>query len=117
MGHFEIIYITSAETQETFAASFRGMPWLTLPFTHALRREQLRHLFEASTVQDSVVLLHSDGSTITRDARQHMVLAYRCQASIDEKKQVSCVPPPTHNPRPLAHMPHTCTCTCTCTCT
>ena len=51
MGHFEIIYITSAETQETFAASFRGMPWLTLPFTHALRREQLRHLFEASTAK------------------------------------------------------------------
>ena len=89
MGHFEIIYITSAETQEAFAASFRGMPWLTLPFTHALRREQLRHLFEASPVHDSVVLLHSDGSTITRDARQHVVLAYRCQASIDEKKQES----------------------------
>ena len=48
LGHFEVIYVTAAETQEKFAASFRGMPWLTLPFTHALRREQLRHLFEAS---------------------------------------------------------------------
>jgi hypothetical protein len=30
-----------------------------------------------------------DGSIITRDARQHMVLAYRCQSAIDEKQQES----------------------------
>lgn len=42
-----MVYITAAETQEKFTAAFRGMPWLSLPFTHALRREQLRHLFEA----------------------------------------------------------------------
>jgi len=30
-----------------------------------------------------------DGSIITRDARQHMVLAYRCQSAIVEKQQES----------------------------
>jgi hypothetical protein len=30
-----------------------------------------------------------DGSIITRDARQHMVLAFRCQTAIDEKKERS----------------------------
>ena len=40
-----MVYITAAETQEKFTAAFRGMPWLSLPFTHALRREQLRQLF------------------------------------------------------------------------
>ena len=40
-----------------------------------------------SAERDSVVLLHLDGSIITRDARQHMVLAFRCQTAIDEKKQ------------------------------
>ena len=63
------------------------MPWLTLPFTHALRREQLRSLFELENeTADAVVLLHMDGTTITRDGRQHMLLAYRCQSAIDEKK-------------------------------
>ena len=42
MGHFEIVYVTAAETAEQFASSFRGQPWLTLPFTHALRRAQPR---------------------------------------------------------------------------
>lgn len=88
-GHFEIIYITAAETQEKFAAKFRYMPWLSLPFTHALRREQLRHLFEVNAKQDSVVLLHSDGSTITRDGKHHMILAYRCQTAINNKQQES----------------------------
>ena len=32
-----------------------------------------------SAERDSVVLLHMDGSIITRDARQHMVPAFRCQ--------------------------------------
>ena len=41
---------------------------------------------------DGVVLLHMDGSIITRDARRHMVLAYRCQSSIEEKKQESGYP-------------------------
>ena len=83
LGHFEIVYVTSAETQEAFASSFRTMPWLTLPFTHALRREQLRQLFEVNEAHDTVVLLHMDGSTITRDGTWHMKLAHRCQAAID----------------------------------
>ena len=41
LGHFEVVYITAAESAEQFAACFRAMPWLTLPFTHALRREHL----------------------------------------------------------------------------
>ena len=60
LGHFEVIYVTAAETQEKFAATFRGMPWLSLPFTHALRREQLRHLFEVDAAHDCAVLLHFD---------------------------------------------------------
>lgn len=72
LGHFEIIYITSATTQEAFASSFRYMPWLTLPFTHALRREQLRALWEVNENEHTVVLLHMDGSTITRDGKYHM---------------------------------------------
>ena len=74
------------ETPENFNANFRHMPWLTLPFTHALRREQLRQLFEVDDTQDGVVLLHSDGTTITRDAKQHLLLAYRCQSSVNQKK-------------------------------
>ena len=35
------------------------------------------------------MLLHLDGSTITRDARQHLVLAYRCQSALDERTQES----------------------------
>eukprot|EP00966_Prymnesium_polylepis_P110387 2554225-Prymnesium_polylepis.1 len=86
MGHFEIIYITAQETPEQFAANFRHMPWLSLPFTHALRREQLRLLFEVNESHDAVVLLHMDGSTITRDGKHHVKLAYKCQSSIDDKK-------------------------------
>lgn len=84
LGHFEIIYITSATTQEAFASSFRYMPWLTLPFTHALRREQLRNLWEVNENEDTVVLLHMDGSTITRDGKHHMKVrtlpARRCSS-------------------------------------
>ena len=61
------------------------MPWLTLPFTHALRREQLRQLFEVSTLSDTAVLLHLDGSTILREANLYLKLAYRCQMSINNK--------------------------------
>ena len=87
LGLFEIIYVTAAQTASEFASHFRHMPWLSLPFTHALRREQLRHLFEISEDKDGVVLLHMDGSTITRDGNLHMKLAYRCQASLNDKQQ------------------------------
>ena len=86
-GLFEVIYLTAAQTPSEFATSFRHMPWLSLPFTHALRREQLRHLFEVNEEKDAVVLLHMDGSTITRDGKQHMKLAYRCQTALNDKQQ------------------------------
>jgi hypothetical protein len=86
-GLFEIIYVTAAKTAAQFASSFRHMPWLSLPFTHALRREQLRHLFEVGEEKDAVVLLHMDGSTISREGSLHVKLAYRCQSSLNDKKQ------------------------------
>ena len=52
------------------------------------------HASKVGVAHDGVVLLHLDGSIITRDARQHMVLAYRCQSSLEEKKQESSYPYP-----------------------
>ena len=61
---FEVVYVSSASSQEEFMASFREMPWLAVPLGHAQRRRRLREFFEAQD-SDVLVLLSEMGEVIT----------------------------------------------------
>ena len=56
VGALEVIYVSTAATQEDFSKSFREMPWLAIPFAHAQRRTRLRELFEVSADSNQLIL-------------------------------------------------------------
>ena len=84
-GDVEFIYVTSADTKEEFDRNFSQMPWLTLPFTHAQRRQKLRELFGLQN-GTGFVLIAPDGSTITREGVALMQIANAAERVNVERK-------------------------------
>lgn len=82
---FEVIQIETCTSPEAFATSFREAPWLAIPFTHVQRRAALRRLFEVAESEVAVVLLSSQGMTITREGRELLLLAHASQQALDKK--------------------------------
>ena len=86
-GDIEFVYVTAATDAATFQERFASMPWLALPFTADLKREQLRQLFDASEDTDKVVLIGVEGDTITRNGADLLVAAYTLQAAENRAKR------------------------------
>ena len=81
----EVIQIEDVGTTDAFQASFREMPWLAVPFSHARRRHALRKLFEVEHDGMAVVLLNQEGAVITRNGLQALELAHSCSRALDKK--------------------------------
>ena len=88
-GEVEFVYLTAASSVSDFHERFSQMPWLALPFTADLRREQLRSLFDATDEADKVVLIGVEGDTITRNGAALLGLAYTLQAAENQAKRGS----------------------------
>jgi len=84
----EVIQVEDTSSIDAFQSSFREMPWLAVPFSHARRRRALRHLFEVDSESLTVVLLNQEGQVITRDGRKLVELAHTCQRTLDKKAKV-----------------------------
>jgi hypothetical protein len=83
----EVVQVDNSTTMDAFQSSFREMPWLSVPFSHARRRQALRHLFEVQDDSLTVVLLNQEGQVITRDGRKFLELAHTCQLAVEKKKK------------------------------
>ena len=81
----EVIFVSSAASQEEFAAAFREMPWVAVPFSHAQRRKRLKELFEVADGATQVVLVSHEGHTITRDGVMLLEIAHSCATALRTK--------------------------------
>lgn len=68
-GQFEMIYVPLDETEEDFKAHHLLMPWLTIPFSHRLRRFLLVDRFEIDEgSKPRLVVVDTNGKTLNGDA-------------------------------------------------
>jgi len=67
---FEIIFVSSDRSQESFMEYFGEMPWLAIPNGDP-RKEKLSKLYEVEGIP-SFVLIDSDGKTINAKGRQQV---------------------------------------------
>ena len=64
-----MIYVPLDETEEEFKAHHLLMPWLTIPFSHRLRRFLLADRFEvAAGTAPRLVVVDQSGKTLNDDA-------------------------------------------------
>lgn len=68
-GHeFEVIFVSSCEDNDKFAAYFKKMPWLALPFSKRDAKNSLSERFEVEGIP-SLVVVGPDGKVINGEAR------------------------------------------------
>ena len=65
---FELVFVSSDRDEEAFNEYYSEMPFLSLPFSDRDRKATLSKKFKVSGIP-SLVVLGSDGSTITTDGR------------------------------------------------
>ncbi|XP_067014881.2 nucleoredoxin [Anabrus simplex] len=68
-GHrFEVIFVSSDRSEESFSQYLATMPWLAIPYEDDVRRRELASLFSVQGIP-TLVLLDADGHLITDDGR------------------------------------------------
>merc|ERR1719164_224026 len=65
---FEIVFASSDKDEKAFGEYFGEMPWLSLPFADRERKEKLSSKFKVRGIP-TLVILDTDGTTITTDGR------------------------------------------------
>ncbi|KAL1502490.1 hypothetical protein ABEB36_007625 [Hypothenemus hampei] len=70
--NFEIIFISSDRSAESYGAYMESMPWLAVPFQQASVRAELAQLYGIRGIP-TLLLLDSNGHVITMDARSEIV--------------------------------------------
>jgi len=84
---FEVVYVSTANSQVDFNQKFREMPWLAIPFAHAQRRQRLHALFGITAESNALVLLNAQGQLITRDGRLLVEIAHTCSSALQHKSK------------------------------
>ncbi|XP_060534104.1 nucleoredoxin-like [Cylas formicarius] len=69
--HFEIIFVSSDRSIDSYNAYLESMPWLSVPFQHASVRAELAQLYGIRGIP-TLLLLDSNGHVITMDARAEL---------------------------------------------
>lgn len=68
-GHkFEIIFVSSDRSEESFEAYLSTMPWTAIPYSRSAQRQELALQFDVHGIP-TLVLIDTDGSLITDDGR------------------------------------------------
>lgn len=68
---FEIIFISSDRSAESFSSSMENMPWLAVPFQQTAIRSELAQLYGIRGIP-TLLLLDNNGHVITTDARTEL---------------------------------------------
>jgi len=63
---FEVVFVSSDNSEAEFKEYMAGMPWLTVPYSERDLKRDLSAVFEVSGIP-TLVLLKADGSLITED--------------------------------------------------
>ncbi|GAB6028622.1 hypothetical protein CHUAL_004459 [Chamberlinius hualienensis] len=71
-GRFQVIFVSSDRSEDSFKQYFSTMPWLAVPYDQEIRRKELAEKFEVHGIP-TLILLDEDDRIITRDGR-HEVL-------------------------------------------
>ncbi|XP_076256641.1 nucleoredoxin-like isoform X2 [Rhynchophorus ferrugineus] len=66
--NFEVIFVSSDRSAESYSAYVESMPWLSVPFQQASVRAELAQLYGVRGIP-TLLLLDSNGHVITMDAR------------------------------------------------
>lgn len=66
-NNFEVVYISSDESQESFRACYSKMPWLAVPFSDSETRRRLKKSFKVSGIP-KLVILDANGKVTTNEA-------------------------------------------------
>ncbi|CAF1486788.1 unnamed protein product [Rotaria sp. Silwood1] len=66
---FEIIFISSDDDDESFNRYYEEMPWLTLAFKAADKKEEIKEKFKAFSIPRLILLDGNSGDTVCSDAR------------------------------------------------
>ncbi|CAH0549111.1 unnamed protein product [Brassicogethes aeneus] len=69
---FEIIFVSSDRSLESFSAYSENMPWLMVPFQQTAVRAELAQLYGIRGIP-TLLLLDSNGHVITMDARTELI--------------------------------------------
>ncbi|XP_049824373.1 nucleoredoxin isoform X2 [Aethina tumida] len=69
--HFEIVFVSSDRSAESFSSYVESMPWLTVPFQQTAVRAELAQLYGVRGIP-TLLLLDSNGHVITMDARTEL---------------------------------------------
>ncbi|XP_030747413.1 nucleoredoxin-like [Sitophilus oryzae] len=70
--NFEVIFVSSDRSGESYSAYLESMPWLTIPFQQASVRAELAQLYGIRGIP-TLLLLDSNGHVITMDARTELI--------------------------------------------
>ena len=68
---FEIVLVSSDETQEDFEAHHSSMPWMALPFNDP-KNNELREKFQILGIPALIILDAATGFTVTTRARKDL---------------------------------------------
>ncbi|XP_074040329.1 nucleoredoxin [Leptinotarsa decemlineata] len=69
--NFEIIFVSSDRSAESFSAYIESMPWIVVPFQQTAVRAELAQLYGIRGIP-TLLLLDSNGHIITMDARTEL---------------------------------------------
>lgn len=64
---FEIVFVSSDQTEAAFKEYFSDMPWLALPFSKRNEKDQLSEQFGVNGIPTLVVISNTNGIVLSRD--------------------------------------------------
>ncbi|KAH0564652.1 hypothetical protein KQX54_013281 [Cotesia glomerata] len=70
--HFEVIFISSDRSEESYNVHIESMPWLRIPFTHEERRKKLAIALDVQAIPTLVILDPRD-NIITLEGRAELL--------------------------------------------
>lgn len=71
-GNFEVIFVSSDRSEDSYNAYTETMPWLRIPFSQEERRRKLARAFDVQAIP-TLVILDSRDNIITLDGRAELI--------------------------------------------
>lgn len=71
-GNFEVIFVSSDRSEDSYNAYTETMPWLRIPFNQEERRRKLARAFDVQAIP-TLVILDSRDNIITLDGRTELI--------------------------------------------
>ncbi|GFR31757.1 nucleoredoxin [Trichonephila clavata] len=69
--NFQIIFVSSDRSEESFVKYFSNMPWLAVPYSEEKTRKELAHLYGVGGIP-CLVILDENNSIITKEGRMEV---------------------------------------------